>query len=172
VRSGADRARQCGSLGLIGAGMPWRSPLSTMGTFRNLSEVTADATAAIRCYERSGWRQQRCGELAESDPANGPLCTGIPDDELGSQHGLRRASILSALGQRFELRGLSKSGMEGLLSRGLPCDFRAMSLLSEDESHGTTDDLSLLDGGSDWYSRVLPHDADSSGSCLGLKVCA
>jgi len=43
-----------------------------------------------------------------------------------------------------------------------------MYLLSEDESHGTTDDLGLLDGGSDWYSRVLPHDADSSGSCLGL----
>jgi uncharacterized protein YjhX (UPF0386 family) len=56
VRSGADRAQQCGSLGLIGAGMPRRSPLSTMGTFRNLSEVTADATAAIRCYERNGWR--------------------------------------------------------------------------------------------------------------------
>ena len=45
-----------------------------------------------------------------------------------------------------------------------------MSLLSEDESHGTTDDLSLLDGGSDWYSRVLPHDADSSGSYLGLNA--
>src|SRR5450631_279569 len=61
-------------------------------------------------------------------------------------------------------------GMEGLLSRGLPCDFPAMYLLSEDESHGTTDDLGLLDGGSDWYSRVLPHDADSSGSCLGLEA--
>jgi hypothetical protein len=38
-----------------------------------------------------------------------------------------------------------------------------MYLVLEDESHGTADDLGLLDGGSDWCSRVLPHDAGFVG---------
>jgi hypothetical protein len=60
--------------------------------------------------------------------------------------------------------------MEGLLSRGLPCDLRAMSLLSEDESHATTDDLSLLDGGSDWYSRVLRMTLIRRGAAAHIDV--
>jgi hypothetical protein len=62
-----------------------------------------------------------------------------------------RSELADAVGDTVNRRRRQKiyeqyvsSDMEGLLPRGLPCDFRVMYLLSEDGSHGTTDDLGLL----------------------------